>query len=61
MLTLVRIMPFEPFEPITSKPFEKAVSSSRFKLFTGRLFIVNVAIPVLSLTSTSTKSFDEVD
>lgn len=57
----MRIIPFDPFEPTRSKPFEKDVRSSRFRLFTGKLFMVIVAIPVLSLTSTSTKSFDDVD
>ena len=55
-LTLVRIIPLVLFLLRISKLLDIADKSSRFKLLTGRLFIVIVAIPVLSLTSTSTKS-----
>lgn len=56
-LTLVKITPLELSFFKSSKTFEKVVNNSKFRLLTGGLFRVTVEKPVLSFTSTKTKSF----
>lgn len=53
--------PLDLFFFSSSKVFENSAKSSKFKLFTGGRFKFTVEIPVLSLTSTRTSSFDCVD
>lgn len=57
----MRIIPLHPSLLSTSKELDSDDNRSRFKLFTGGLFMVIVTNPVLSLTSSSTKSLAAVD